>query len=135
MKSFVMVFTSSAIFGAIIWVIYWFVARQEAAGAILLGVMTAALSFATLYAVVAEREARLEGDAKDAPPDAFAGDDLGIYTKQSAWPILLCLCVGLGLLGLLWSPLFACVMLAGFILCLWRLGAESARRHEDGRVE
>lgn len=135
MKSFVRVFMSSAIFGAVIWVIYWFVARQEAFGAMVLGVMTAALSFAAFYAVVAEREARLEGDAKDAPPDAFAGDDLGIYTKHSAWPILLGLCAGLGLLGLLWSPLFACFMLAGFVLCLWRLGAESARRREDVRVE
>lgn len=128
MKSFVAVFTTSALFGVAIWIIYWFVAHHEAAGAVLLGVMTIALTFATVYALLAERDANLEGDAECATPKEFSGDDLGIYTKHSAYPVLLAACVALGLLAMLWSPLIAAFLLVAFILCLWRLGAESSRQ-------
>jgi hypothetical protein len=128
-KTFVAVFTSSALFGVAIWIVYWIVARQEAAGAFLLGVMTVALTFATVYALVAERDARLEGDDPGAELSEWSGDDLGVFTKQTPWPILIAVCVGLGLLAMLWSPLVAFLVLIGFILCLWRLGAESARQH------
>lgn len=128
MRTFVAVFTSSALFGLAIWVIYWFVARREAAGALLLGVMTVALTFATLYALLAERDARLEGDAEKTEPRNWAGDDLGVYTKYSAYPVLMAACIALGLLSMLWSPIIALFLLAGFILCLWRLGAESSRQ-------
>lgn len=127
-KSFVAVFTTSALFGAAIWVVYWFVAHHEAAGAVLLGVMTIALTFATLYALLAERDANLEGDAENAAAQDWAGDDLGIYTRFSAYPVLLAACIALGLLAMLWSPLIALFLLAAFVLCLWRLGAESSRR-------
>jgi hypothetical protein len=127
-KTFVAVFTSSALFGLVIWIVYWFVARQEAAGALLLGIMTLALAFATLYALVAERDARLEGDAETTDSAQWAGDDLGIFTTYTPYPILIAACVGLGLLALVWSPLVAFLLLIAFLLCLWRLGAESARQ-------
>lgn len=128
MKTFVGVFTSSALFGLAIWIAYWFVARQEAAGALLLGIMMMALALATLYALVAERDARLEGDAPSPKPDDWAGDDLGVFTKETPWPFLAGACAALGLLAMLWSPLIALFLLAAFVLCLWRLGAESARQ-------
>ncbi len=62
MKTFVVLFGIAAAFGAAIAVAYWFIAHEEAAGTALLSVMTAALVFATGYAVVAERDARLAGD-------------------------------------------------------------------------
>jgi uncharacterized membrane protein HdeD (DUF308 family) len=128
MKSLVAVFGVSALFGLTIEVVYAVVARREASGMALLGIMTIALAFAALYAYFAEREAKLEGDDEDAEPPSWAGDDLGVYTSKSAWPILLSACVGLGLLALLWSPVIAALVLVAFLLCLWRLGAESARQ-------
>lgn len=128
MKSFVAVFMTSALFGLGIWIVYWFVARQEAAGALLLGVMTLALTFAALYAIVAERDANLEGDSAQSDPRQWSDDDLGTFTKETAWPIVLSGCVALGLLAMLWSPVIALLLLAAFILCLWRLGAESSRQ-------
>lgn len=128
MKSFVAVCLSSAVFAIVISVVYWFVAHREPAGTLFLAVMAIALIFATLYAVFAERDADLEGDRENTTPPQWAGDDLGIFTPQSAWPILVAVCATFGLLGLLWSPLIAALALAALILCLWRLGAESARQ-------
>ena len=127
MKTFVGLFISSAIFGVAIAVAYWLVAHEEATGTLLLGVMAAALVFTAGYAIVAERDANLAGDSPERAPEDAAGEDLGIFTTESAWPILTAVCA-LGLLtGIIWSPFLAIVGLAGLILCLWRLGAESAR--------
>ncbi len=127
MKSFVALFAFAAGFGAAIALAYWFVAHEEAAGTVLLGVMSAALAFTAAYAVVAERDAQLEGDAPNETPANVAGEDLGIFTTESAWPVLAALCALGTLLGLLWSPLLSLAGLVCLILCCWRLGAESAR--------
>jgi hypothetical protein len=128
MKSYVRVFSSSAIFGLAIVIIYWFVADREAAGTLLLGIMVIALLFATAYALTAERYAKPEGDDPDPDATKWTGDDLGVYTSQSAWPILVALSGAGILLGMLWSPLISALSVIAMILCLWRLGAESARQ-------
>ena len=128
MKTFVRIFMSSAIFGIVILIVYIFVAHAEAAGTVLLGMLAVALIFAMVYALVAEREANLEGDKKETSMQQWAGDDLGVYTPRSAWPLLVAVCVALGLLAMLWSPVIALLALVALILCLWRLGAESARQ-------
>ncbi len=127
MKTFVQLFISSAIFGVVIGVAYWFVAHEEATGTMLLGIMTAALTFTAGYAVIAERNANLDGDRQDMLAPAAAGEDLGIFTIESAWPILVALSCVFMLTGLLWSPFVAAAGLVALLLCLWRLGAESAR--------
>lgn len=128
MKTFVSLFSIAGAFGAAIAVSYFFTARQETVGTVMLAVMTAALVLCAGYAVAAERAAALEGDAADETPVDVAGDDLGIFTKESAYPILAAACVLATLLGVLWSPLVAAIAVAGLGLTLWRMGAESARR-------
>lgn len=127
MKTFVGLFLSSTAFGAVILVAYWLVAHRESTGSVLLAVMTVALAFAAGYALTAERNADLGGDTKDATYGASAGEDLGIFTTQSAWPILIALTSACAVAGVLWSPLLAVLSLVGLVLCLWRLGTESAR--------
>jgi hypothetical protein len=127
MKSFVGLFGIAAAFGAIIGVVYWFVSREEATGTALLGIMAAALAFAAGYAVLAERDADLEGDDPKDTSESVAGEDLGVFTLRSPYPVLLAFCTLGVLTGMLWSPLLAVAGLIGLLLCFWRLGAESAR--------
>ncbi|HEY6487317.1 MAG TPA: cytochrome c oxidase subunit 4 [Candidatus Cybelea sp.] len=127
MKAFVGLFAIAAAFGAAIAVAYWFVAHEEATGTALLGIMAAALAFAAGYAVVAERDAQLEGDDPSETTQRVSGEDLGIFTTNSPWPILIALCTLALLTGTLWSPLLGFAGLVGMLLCFWRLGAESAR--------
>ena len=127
MKTFVGLFFSSTAFGVAILVAYWFVAHEETTGSILLALMTVALAFCAMYAIVAERNAHIDGDGEDLTPPDTAGEDLGVYTTHSAYPILLALSCLFMLLGLIYSPLLAFVAIVAIVLCLWRLGAESAR--------
>jgi hypothetical protein len=126
-RAFVGLFAIAAAFGAAIAVAYWFVAHEEATGTALLGVMAAALAFAAGYAVVAERDADLEGDDPNETTLRVTGEELGIFTTNSPWPILIALCTLALLTGALWSPLLGLAGLVGMLLCFWRLGAESAR--------
>lgn len=127
MKTFAGLFSIAGGFGAAILIAYFFVAHEETVGTAMLAIMTAALMLCASYAVIAERGAALEGDAAHATPADAAGDDLGIFTKHSAYPILAAACALAVLLGLLWSPLVAIVAAACLGLSLWRMGAESAR--------
>ena len=106
---------------------YFFIAHEEGAGTALLGFMTAALSFAALYAVVAERDADLEGDYPNKRNEEVAGEDLGIFTTETPYPILIAVSALAMMTGMLWSPLLGIAGLIGMLLCFWRLGAESAR--------
>ncbi len=127
MKTFVGLFLSSTAFGLAIVIAYWFIAHEETTGSVLLGIMTAALAFAATYAMVAERNANLDGDGQDLSPQNSAGEDLGIYTMHSAYPLLVAVSSLFTLVGILYSPLLAFVAIVALVLCLWRLGAESAR--------
>ena len=131
MKTFVGLLFSSATFSVFIAVIYWF-SSHEYAGTLLLGLMTLALSFAAGYAVLAEREAHLAGDDPKLTPVAAAGEDLGIVTKKSVWPILLAFSVLWSLIGLIWSDFMLFTGIAALLLILWRLGAESSRTSHRG---
>ena len=127
MRTFVGIFLVSAAFGVAIAIAYFFVAHEEAIGTALLGIMGAALTFAALYAVVAERDADLPGDYPYESSDSPAGEDLGIFTTETPYPILIALCTLALMTGMLWSPLLGIFGLFGLLLCFWRLGAESAR--------
>lgn len=118
-------FVFASLFGLATATAYWFLSH-EPAGAILLGFVGASMAFAAGYAFVAEREARVEGDEQPAPRSS-SGDDLGIFTSSSAWPILTALCAAVSLVSLLYSPLLCVLALVALLLCIWRMGAESAR--------
>jgi Cytochrome c oxidase subunit IV len=127
MRTFVAIFLISAAFGAAIAIAYFFLAHEEGAGTALLGIMGAALTFAALYAVFAERDADLEGDYPLKTNEEVAGEDLGIFTTETPYPFLIAVCVLAMLTGALWSPLLGAAGLVGLLLCFWRLGAESSR--------
>ena len=126
MKTFVALFLSSATFGIVIATVYD-LTSHELAGTFLLGIMAAALVFAAGYALVAERDANLDGDRKDESMGQAAGEDLGIFTTSSAWPILMAFSVLVFLIGAIWVPFLLFTGLAAMLLILWRLGAESNR--------
>lgn len=126
MKTFIGLFMSSAAFGAIISIVYWFSSR-EYAGTLMLGFMACALAFAAGYAMIFERGSAIAGDDKELDQKEAAGEDLGIFTKESPWPILLAFSILWTFVGLIWSDFMIFTGLAAVLLCLWRLGAESAR--------
>ena len=126
MKTFIGLFGSSAVFGAVISIIYWF-ASHEYAGTLLLGFMACALGFAAGYAMLFERKANLAGDEENLRQKDAAGEDVGIFTKESAWPPLLAFSILWLFIGLFWSDFMIFTGIAAILLCLWRLGAESAR--------
>ena len=126
MKSFITLFFSSAAFGAVAAIVYWF-SSHEIVGTLLLGLMALGLSFAAGYALLAEREANIAGDQDTLQHKETAGEVLGIVTKESAWPILLAFAILWLLVGVVWSSFMIVTGVAAMLLILWRLGAESAR--------
>jgi len=126
MKTGVALLASSMAFSSVIAIAYW-LSAHEPAGTILLGLMAAGLAFAAGYALLAERGARAEGDFQEVPRGKFAGDDLGVFTVRSPWPILTAACIALTLGGLLWWPFIFAVALVGLLLCLLFMGFESNR--------
>jgi len=126
MKSFIALFFSSAAFGAVAAIVYWF-SSHEIVGTLLLGLMALGLSFAAGYALIAERQADLAGDQEALQHKETAGEVLGIFTKESAWPILLAFAILWLLIGVVWSAFMIVTGLAAMLLILWRLAAESAR--------
>lgn len=126
MKTFVGLFLSSAAFAAAAAIVYWF-ASHEYAGTLLLGFMFCALTFAAGYAMIAERSAHLAGDDPQLYQREAAGEDLGIVTKESAWPAVLAFSILWTFIGLVWSDFMIFTGVAAMLLCLWRLAAESER--------
>ena len=126
MKTLVGLFASSALFGLCACVVYWF-SSHDRGGALLLGFMTVALSWAAGYAFVAERGAKLAGDDPQLQHKERAGEAVTLVTKESPWPFLLALSILWFLIGVIWSDFLLVTGIALMLLCLWRLGAESAR--------
>ena len=99
-------FLSSAGFGIAIALAYWFTSR-EIVGTFMLGVMAFGLSFVAGYMIVAEREADLIGDEKNATIQSGAGELVGTYTVTSPLPLgsaVAVTCIGLGIVV---SPVIA----------------------------
>jgi hypothetical protein len=126
-KTFVWLFAVAALFGLVVDIVYWFSSRVEPAGVALLSIMTIALTWAALYANVAERNANLSGDRPNERHEDVAGEEIEIFATASPYPILIALCVVLLLAGAVWSPLIGALALVAMLLCFWRLGRESSR--------
>ncbi|HEY4440102.1 MAG TPA: cytochrome c oxidase subunit 4 [Candidatus Elarobacter sp.] len=106
MKTGVTLFISSAVFSIVIAVAYWLIAH-EPVGTFLLGFMAFALSFVAGYMIVAERDADLVGDEKEAAPDDAAGEVLGTYSIHSPLPFWAGLALAVICLGLVVAPTLA----------------------------
>jgi hypothetical protein len=99
-------FISSAVFGIVIAVAYWYTSH-EIIGVLLLGVMAFGLSFIAGYMIVAEREADLIGDKKEARIEDGAGELVGTYTIRSPLPLGTALAITCVFLGAVISPTIA----------------------------
>jgi hypothetical protein len=126
MKTFVGLFAATALFGISIDAVYWF-ASHDYAGALLLGFMSVALSWAAVYSFFAERKSHLAGDQPDLKHRDAAGEDVDVVTKETPWPLVLALGILTFFVGTIWSDFLIFAGLGTILLSLWRLGAESAR--------
>lgn len=124
MKTGVRLFVSSGVFGVVISGVYWIVAR-EPAGTALLGIMAMALFFIAGWAVIAERDAHLEGDQADMDPREVAGERIGTFVAASTWPACLGLCVLLMLSGAIFGRGVTILGALGALGVLWKLVLES----------
>lgn len=130
MKTFVSLFLSSAAFGLVICIVYWF-SSHDRGGSLLLGFMCIGLSFAAGYALATERDSKLAGDDPKLDHAARAGEEVMLVTKESAWPICLAFSVTWLLAGAIWSDFMVVTGLLGIFACFWRLVAESSRTRKD----
>ncbi len=117
-------FISSAIFGVAIATAYWF-SSYDYTGTVLLGLMAAALIFGAAYMIIAEREARLIGDRPNASMNDGAGEELGVFTTWTPWPLFVAFGAFLLLLGLAMSPAFGIVGGMMLFFGLYKLMRES----------
>lgn len=121
MKIGVRLLLSSMIFATAIAVIYGYT-THDVVGVLFLGFMALALIIVTVYIVVAEREANLAGDRKDLSPAEVAGEEMGVFTLESYWPILAAAGTVMFLFGLVFAPGVSFgLMLAGAALIAWTL--------------
>lgn len=99
-------FISSAIFGIAIALSYWFTSH-ESIGTLMLGIMAFGLSFVAGYMIVAEREADLIGDKKNATIADGAGELMGSFTIRSPLPLGIAFAASCIFLGAVVSPTIA----------------------------
>ena len=124
MKSGIVLFISSAIFGLLISAIYWS-SSHDRTGTTLLGIMAAALVFGACYMLLAERHADLGGDRPDASPGDERGVRIGVFTVRSAWTIIAAAGGALVLWGLAISWTLTAVGFAVLAYAVARLIIES----------
>jgi hypothetical protein len=126
MKTFISLFLSSGTFSAAISLVYWF-SSKDITGTLFLGLMMLAFAWVAVYSKIAEAGSDLAGDNPETTHAQRAGEDIGIVTKATPWSFLLAVCIVTSLAGAVWSAFVLFAGFGGVLLCLWRLGAESAR--------
>lgn len=114
MKVGLLLFISSAIFSITISVGYWLTAH-EILGTFMLGVMAFSLTFVAGYMLIAEREADLWGDRRDATMPDAAGQAIGTYTIRSPLPFWTAIGIALLLLGIVLAPMLAVLALLAIL--------------------
>ncbi|MDQ6825558.1 MAG: cytochrome c oxidase subunit 4 [Candidatus Eremiobacteraeota bacterium] len=113
MKTGIRMFLSSATFGAVVAVIYWFWSH-ETVGTMLLALLGGSLLFVALYSLMTVRgKAVAAADRDDAKPGDARGERIGPLPMQSVWPMVLALGVVLSLDGLVYAAWLAAL---GFAL-------------------
>ena len=87
MKIAVRLFLSSMIFAIVIAGAYaW--ATKDLVGSVLLITMAIAMLVLAIFTVVAEKEANLASDSQETPSSALAGENLGVFSLESYWPVM-----------------------------------------------
>jgi TRAP-type C4-dicarboxylate transport system permease large subunit len=111
MKIGVRLFVSSMLFSIAIAVVYG-VTTRDLIGVVFLAMMAFAMIVCASYIVVAEREAHIAGDEADLRPADVVGEDLGVFTVESYWPILGAVGLVMLIFGVVYAPGFAWGILA-----------------------
>ncbi len=121
MKIGVRLFLSSMIFAIVIATIYG-ATTHDIVGIIFLGAMALALIIVATFIVIAEREANLAGDRDSLSPAETAGEEMGVFTLESYWPILAAAGTAVFVLGIVFVPGVALgAVLVGVALIAWTL--------------
>jgi hypothetical protein len=121
MKIGVRLFISSMVFAIVIATIYGFT-THDVVGIVFLGAMALALIVVAGFIVVAEREADLAGDRDSLSPAEAEGEEMGVFTLESYWPILAAAGSAVLVLGTVFLPGASIgVALVGAALLVWTL--------------
>ncbi len=121
MKIAVSLFVSSMAFGVVIAVIYGWT-THDIIGVWFLGAMALALTVVAAYIVVAEREANLGGDQVNLASADLAGEELGMFTLESYWPILAAAGTATLVFGMAFAPGFSlALVIFGALLVAWTI--------------
>jgi hypothetical protein len=124
MRTGTKVLLASAAFGAVIAIVYWFVA-YEIAGTIFLASMAASLLFAAAFAALGARGGVPEEDRPLATPAEAAGEQVGPFPEASWWPVFLgagSLLLVLGLIFGVWILVIGGLISAVAVLGMTREG-------------
>ena len=103
MKIGVRLFLSSMAFAVVVACAY-VVATHDAIGTVMLATMAVALIVIAAWVVVAEREADLDSDDPERTPASAAGENLGVFTLESYWPIVGAFATTLMTIGVVFLP-------------------------------
>ena len=117
------VFVSSMTFGILVAVAYWW-DTHEIIGTFLLGLFALGFAFVVAFLLSIKPKTRLDGDEQRAPAE-LAGEEIGVVSLESPWPVLLAVCATCMLVGIVLHPLLAVFALAAFLAVLWQLIRES----------
>ena len=113
------VFLGTAAFGLVLAAIYWLVSKEAAGTTLLLGLGIAPLILAGWVQLHRSAETAAE-DRPDALPEDAAGEELGSFPAESAWPIALAGSSVLLLGGIVYGP--ALLLLGGLGAVLSAMG-------------
>ena len=117
------VFFSSMSFGFIVAAAYWLSSR-EPVGTILLGLFGAGFLWIAGYLIALRPKAPLDGDLERVPAD-LAGEQIGVFSVESPWPIILALSTAGLLVGIVLHPMLAIIAATTFLAIIWALAKES----------
>jgi hypothetical protein len=118
------IFIGTGLFGIVVGAIYWFVS-SEAAGTTLLLAMGIAPLILAGYVLGQRGGGVLPEDRPDARPEDAAGEVVGSFPAESAWPIALAGASVLVLGGLVYGPALLVLGVVGFAVCIVGLMRES----------
>ena len=130
MKVAIRILAGTAAFGLVVGAIYWFLSYEAAGTTLLLGLGIAPL----ILAVYVEREqardrpedgSPLPEDLPDARPEDAAGEEVGSFPAESAWPIALAGASVLVLGGVVYGPALLVLGLLGGTVAVMGLMRES----------
>lgn len=102
MRSTSRIFTVSAVFFFVVDLVYWFVS-YEIAGTIMFGLWGVTLVFMAFFLEVAARQGAPAGDDPSQRPAERAGEPIGVFSRGSAWPVVLAAGLTVGLAGLIYG--------------------------------